>query len=136
MSDIARTGHIDGIPDPTGPWNWSVAWNGLVFVSGVRGIDPQTGLPGEGDARRLELIFHHLRQILDKAGSSLQAVLDTTVYVTDMKRLRPLVNDAYEREFGDHLPTRTILEVSALNQEDTIEVQVVAAKIQGAGRSF
>jgi hypothetical protein len=47
MSDIRRNSHIDGIPEPTGPFNWTAEWNGLVFVSGVRGIDPLTGQPAK-----------------------------------------------------------------------------------------
>lgn len=128
MTKIERTGRIDGIPEPTGPWNWSVGWNGLVFVSGVRGIDPATGLPADGNERRLELIFHHLGRILDEAGSALDSVLSSTVYVTDMTRLRPLVNDAYVGAFGRNLPTRTIVEVAALNQDDSIEIDLIAAQ--------
>jgi len=131
MSAIRRTGQIEGIPKPTGPWNWSVGWNGLVFVSGVRGIDLQTGQPADGDERQLELIFEHLRRILDHAGSSLRSVMVSTVYVTDMVRLRPLVNDAYVTAFGDDLPTRTIIEVVGLNQNDSIEIEVIAAQTAG-----
>jgi 2-iminobutanoate/2-iminopropanoate deaminase len=105
-----------------------VSWNGLVFVSGVRGVDPQTGSPAGDDERRLQLIFEHLRRILEQAGSSLQAVLSSTVYVTDMARLRPLVNEAYVRAFGANLPTRTIVEVAALNQGDSVEIEVIAAQ--------
>ena len=133
MSEILRTYGIGGIPEPTGPWNWSVAWNGLVFVSGIRGIDLQTGLPAADDATRLELIFNHMRRILDQAGSSLRSVLSSRVYVIDMKRLRPLVNEAYVKAFGDHLPTRTIIEVAGLNQGDSIEIEIMAAVLpQGA----
>ena len=128
MSGIERTGSVDGIPEPPGPFNWTVGWNGLVFVSGVRGIDPDTGQPAVGDERRLELIFQHLEKILDDAGSSLQSVLVSTVYVTDMVGLRPLVNDAYVAAFGDNLPTRTIVEVTGLNQGDSIEIEIIAAQ--------
>ena len=122
MSGIERTGSVDGIPEPPGPFNWTVGWNGLVFVSGVRGIDR--------DERRLELIFQHLEKILDDAGSSLQSVLVSTVYVTDMVGLRPLVNDAYVAAFGDNLPTRTIVEVTGLNQGDSIEIEIIAAQTE------
>jgi enamine deaminase RidA (YjgF/YER057c/UK114 family) len=74
------------------------------------------------------LIFSHLERALSASGSSLRDVLATRVYVTDMKRHRPLVNEAFEQAFGSDLPTRTILQVSALNQADTIEVEVIAAQ--------
>jgi 2-iminobutanoate/2-iminopropanoate deaminase len=126
MTDITRTGYIDGVPVPTGPWKWTVAWNGLVFVSGVRGIELSTGRPADGDERRIALIFEHLGHILREAGSSFDSVLSSTVYVTDMVRLRPMVNDAYVKAFGTNLPTRTIVEVAGLNQNDSIEIEVVA----------
>ena len=131
MNDIRRNSQIDGIPEPTGPFNWTVEWNGLVFVSGVRGIDPLTGRPAKNDARRLELIFEHLRRILASVDSSLDHVLSSTVYVTDMN-LRPLVNTAYVEAFGSHLPTRTIVQVTTLNQNDSIEITVIAAKTAAA----
>jgi 2-iminobutanoate/2-iminopropanoate deaminase len=128
MIDIHRTDLVDGVPAPSGPWHWTVACNGLVFVSGVRGIDPRTGQPADDDGRRIELIFQHLRQILEQAGSSLDSVLSSTVYVTDMARLRPMVNDAYVKNFGTNLPTRTIVQVAALNQNDSVEIEVIAVK--------
>jgi len=123
---ITRTGTIDGVPEPTGPWKWTVASNGLVFVSGVRGIELATGRPADGDERRIGLIFQYLDRILRHAGSSLDSVLSSTVYVTDMVRLRPLVNKAYVEAFGANLPTRTIVEVAGLNQDDSVEIEVVA----------
>jgi len=131
MNDIRRNSRIDGIPEPTGPFHWTAEWNGLAFVSGVRGIDPLTGQPASDDARRLELIFEHLRRILASVGSSLEQVLSSTVYVTDMN-VRPKVNDAYIKAFGLHLPTRTIVQVAALNQNDSIEIAVIAAKTAAA----
>jgi 2-iminobutanoate/2-iminopropanoate deaminase len=131
MNDIRRNSWVDGVPEPTGPFHWTAEWNGLAFVSGVRGIDPLTGQPAGDDARRLELIFEHLRQILASVGSSLEHVLSSTVYVTDMN-VRPMVNDAYVKAFGSHLPTRTIVQVAALNQNDSIEIAVIAAKTAAA----
>lgn len=125
---IERRQTIEGLPAPTGPFAWSVAWGDLVFVSGVRGIDPATGAPAPSDAARLGLIFDHLERVLSASGSSLREVIATRVYVTDMSRHRPMVNDAFERAFGAERPARTIVEVSRLNQGDTIEVEVVAAR--------
>ena len=90
-----------------------------------------TGQPAKNDAHRLELIFEHLRRILASVSSSLDHVLSSTVYVTDMN-LRPLVNSAYVKAFGSHLPTRTIVQVTALNQNDSIEITVIAAKTAAA----
>jgi 2-iminobutanoate/2-iminopropanoate deaminase len=120
------------MPTPTGPFAWSARCGDLLFVSGLRGIDPQSGRPAETDEERVELIFRHLAAVLAAGGSSLQHVLSTRVYVTDMRRHRPLVNAAYERAFGDDAPTRTIVEVRALNQEDTIELEAIAACVRSS----
>jgi 2-iminobutanoate/2-iminopropanoate deaminase len=125
--ELRRHAAVEGVPAPPGPFVWAVSWGGLVFVSGVRGLDPATGEPAPSDEARLELIFAHLDRILRSTGSSLDRVLVARVYVTDMVRHRPLVNAAFRRFFGENLPARTIVEVKALNQNDTVEVEVVAA---------
>jgi 2-iminobutanoate/2-iminopropanoate deaminase len=124
---IHRRRRVSGLPDPPEPFVWTAAWGNLVFVSGLRGIDPATGEPAADDESRLRLIFAHLRRALEANGSSLTNVLSTRVYVTDMTRHRPLVNRAFEEAFESGLPTRTIVEVSALNQADSIEIEAVAA---------
>lgn len=129
MSDIARTFHLDGVPEATGPWARAVEWNGLIFISGLRGIDPATGLPAPTLERRLDLIHDHLQRTLAHHGSDLSSVLASRAYVTDMVRLRPVVNGFYERAFGNALPTRTILEVSALNQGDDVEIEFTACRV-------
>ena len=128
MSDIARTFQIEGVPPATGPWARAVEWNGMIFISGLRGIDPETGLPAGTTDQRLERILEHLSLTLEAHGSDLSSVVSTRVYVTDMNGLRPAVNAFYEKAFGEHLPTRTILEVSSLNQNDSIEIEFVAIR--------
>jgi enamine deaminase RidA (YjgF/YER057c/UK114 family) len=125
---IRRRRDVPGVPKPTGPFSWSVTCGGLVFLSGIRGIDPSTGRPDEGDGSRVRRIFQHLAALLEASGSSPRDVLSTRVYVTDMARHRPLVNAGFARFFGTELPARTIVEVRALNQGDTIELEVVAVR--------
>ena len=124
---IRRRRDVSGLPEPTGPYCWSVTHGGLVFFSGIRGIDPFTGRPDEGDRSRVRRIFEHLAVLLKASGSSPRDVLSTRVYVTDMARHRPLVNAGFTRFFGTELPARTIVEVRGLNQRDTIELEAVAA---------
>jgi 2-iminobutanoate/2-iminopropanoate deaminase len=125
---VKRMLAVPGLPDPPGPFAWTAAWGEILFISGLRGIDPATGCPAPTDEERVRLIFEHLSRALEAGGSSLRHVLSTRVYVTDMRRHRPLVNEAYERAFGRDLPTRTIVEVHGLNQDDTIELEATAAR--------
>ena len=53
-------------------------------------------------------------------------IVSTTVYVTDMKNSRPVINELYEEFFGEKFPTRTILEISALNEDDIVEIEAIA----------
>lgn len=124
---MTRDSDVPGLPNPTGPYSWTVRDQDLVFVSGLRGLDPATGRPVEGDEARMGQIMHLLAQALSSAGSSLSEVLSTTLYVTDMARHRPIANAAYLKFFGTELPTRTIVEVDSLNQGDSIELEVIAA---------
>lgn len=128
---IRRRTAVDGVPAPPGPFAWSVAYRDLLFVSGIRGIDPATGSPAGDEADRVRNIFAHLRRILKANGCTPADVLATRVYVTAMARHRPLVNDAFVRFFGNARPTRTIVEVRALNQNDAVEVEIVAARRRG-----
>jgi enamine deaminase RidA (YjgF/YER057c/UK114 family) len=128
MTQIERRTRIDGVPPPTGPYVWSARWGDLIFISGLRGVDEATGQPAPTDEERLALIFNHLKRILDANGATVCDVVSSRVYVTDMVRHRPLVNEAFLRFFGDTLPTRTIVEVARLNQDDTIEVEVIAVR--------
>ncbi len=124
-----------GVPAPPGPFSWSVAWGELVFLSGIRGIDPVTRRPADGDALRIRRIFEHLARLLEASGSSLRDVLSIRVYVTHMGRHRPLVNAAFARFFGTELPARTIVEVRGLNQGDSIELEAVAARRRRSPRT-
>lgn len=126
---VQRQRSIPGVPEPPGPFVWTAVWGDMLFISGLRGIDPATGFPAQTDEERIELIFAHLKRALEAGGSSLRHVLSTRVYVTDMQRHRPMINEAYERNFGADLPTRAIVEVHALNQDDTIELEAVAARV-------
>jgi 2-iminobutanoate/2-iminopropanoate deaminase len=120
-------------PAPTGPFAQAVRAGDFVYTA-VRGIDPASGEPVPGDpASRVHRMFENLRAILDAAGSGLPHVVSTTVYVRDMFRHRPVINDLYTEFFGAALPTRTILEVARLNQDDDVEITATAWCPGGGG---
>lgn len=127
-SSPRRNKEVVGLPAPTGPYAWTVEFGDLVFVSGLRGIDAGTGRPVDGDEDKVRIIFEHLRDVLASHGCSSRDVLATRVYVTDMPSSRPIVNDAFTGFFGEHLPTRTIVEVKALNEGDTVEIEAVVGR--------
>jgi enamine deaminase RidA (YjgF/YER057c/UK114 family) len=109
---------------PTGPWSLGVRAGDFVFVAGMRGIDPQSNTLVDGDEARIRQAFLNMKTIVTAAGGSLRDAVRLVVYVTDMDRYRPLVNKIQEEIWGGPpYPPRTIVEVSRLNQDDTVEVE-------------
>ena len=113
-----------GAITPTGPWSLGVRAGDLVFVAGMRGIDPATNKLVDGDEARIRQAFWNMQTIVTAAGGSLHDAVRLVVYVTDMDRYRPLVNKIQEEFWrAPPYPPRTIVEVSRLNQDDVVEVE-------------
>jgi enamine deaminase RidA (YjgF/YER057c/UK114 family) len=113
-----------GAIEPTGPWSLGVRAGDFVFVAGMRGIDPANNKLVDGDEARIRQAFMNMKLIAGSEGASLADCVRLTVFVTDMSRLRPLVNKVQEALWGTgpH-PPRTIVEVGGLNQDDIFEVE-------------
>ncbi len=110
--------------EPTGPWSIVADAGPMVFLAGLRGIDPETNRLVEDPRERVRQIFRNLRLAAASVGLGLDGVMRLTVFVTDMKAHRPLVNAVQQEVWGDGpYPPRTIVQVSALNQEDIVEVE-------------
>lgn len=113
-----------GAINPTGTWSLASRAGDYVFVAGMRGIDPATNALVAGDENRIRQAFENMAHIAASEGAGLRDAVRLTVYVTDMNRCRPIVNKVQEELWaGGPYPPRTILEVSALNQEDIFEVE-------------
>ncbi len=118
---------IPGAPSPTGPFSMAVRAGSLLFIAGQRGIDPSTGqLVAEDIRTRARRTLENLRIIVEGADSDMANVVATTVYLRDLAGGRPIINELYEEFFGSNRPTRTILEVSRLAQDDLVEITAVA----------
>jgi enamine deaminase RidA (YjgF/YER057c/UK114 family) len=110
--------------EPTGPWSIVADAGSLVFLAGLRGIDPATNRLVEDPQERVRQIFSNLRLAAASVGLGLDSVTRLTVFVTDMKAHRPLVNAVQQEVWGNGpYPPRTIVQISALNQEDIVEVE-------------
>ncbi len=89
----------------------------------MQGVDPATSKLVEGDEARIRQAFLNMKTIAASEGAALRDCVRLVVYVTDMSRLRPLVNKVQEELWGKPpYPPRTILEVKGLNQDDIMEV--------------
>lgn len=114
----------EGAIEATGPWALGTRAGDFVYVAGMRGIDPKTNALVAGDEARIRQSFLNMKMIAESEGADLRDCVRIVAYVTDMSRLRPLVNQVQEELWGKGpYPPRTILEVRRLSQEDIFEVE-------------
>jgi 2-iminobutanoate/2-iminopropanoate deaminase len=117
----------DKAPAPGGHYSQAIVHNGLVYVAGQIPIDPKTGEKQSGSIEdQTRLVLQNLSAILEAAGSSLNRVLNVTVYISDMA-LWSKVNEVYADVFGEHRPARAIVPTRELHFGFKIEVAAVAA---------
>ncbi len=118
----------DAAPPPGGPYSQALAHNGLLFLSGQIPIDPATGslVDGEIEAQTQQVIAN-LSNVLEAAGSSLQQVLRTTVYLVDLS-LFARVNAVYAEHFsGTPHPARVTIQAAALPLGAQVEIDAIAS---------
>lgn len=119
-----RTLRPEGGIIPTATWSLGTRAGDFVFVAGMRGIDPQTNTLVPDAEGRVRQAFKNMQLIAESEGATLQDAVRLVVYVTDMYRYRPIVNQIQKELWGDApYPPRTIVEVDRLNQDDIVEVE-------------
>ncbi len=118
----------ESAPMPVGPYSSGVVYQGLLFASGQIPLDPSTNRLVEGEIEiQTGRAIDNLAAVLDAGGSSLERVLRTTVYVTDLS-LFPRINAVYAKRFcGDPPPARATVEVAALPLGAAVEIDAIAA---------
>jgi 2-iminobutanoate/2-iminopropanoate deaminase len=108
------------------PYSQAIRANGFVFVSGQLALRPDHAeIVGEGIAGQTEQVFANLRAILEAAGSSLDRLVKTTVFLTDLSDFAGM-NEVYAQHVGEAPPARATIEVSALPSGAKIEVDAIA----------
>lgn len=123
MKDRVQT---DNAPKAIGPYSQAIRANGLIFASGQIPLDPATMQIVEGGiCEQTERVLNNLSAVLQAAGSSLDRVVKTTVFLADLSDFAEM-NEAYGRFFGATPPARSTVEVSRLPREVKIEIDVIA----------
>ncbi len=113
-------------PKPIGPYSQAVVQNELVFVSGQIAIDPQTGKMIEGGVKeQTTQVMNNVKAILEAADSSMEKVLKTSIFVSNIDFFST-VSEIYEEFFEKDFPAREIVEVSALPMNADVEISVTA----------
>jgi 2-iminobutanoate/2-iminopropanoate deaminase len=117
----------DSAPKAIGPYSQAVAFGGLIYCSGQIPLDPATNTLIEGDiAAQTERVLENLKAVLTAAGSSLEHVLKTTVYLKDMGEFGSM-NEIYGRYFSGNAPARATVEVARLPKDVRVEIDCIAA---------
>jgi len=113
-------------PRPVGPYSQAVVANGFVFVAGQVSIDPATQKPVfDSVASQTRRVLQNLRSILEAAGSGLDRVVKTTVYLRDLNDFRT-VNEVYATFFTTSPPARATIQAAALPLGLDVEIDCVA----------
>jgi len=117
----------DRAPAPAGHYSQAISHNGLVFVAGQLPIDPLTRNVVEGGIEvQTYQVVENVKAILEAAGSGLDKILKTTIYIPDMSYW-PEINRVYAECMGDHKPARAVVPVGDLHYGVLLEMEVIAA---------
>jgi 2-iminobutanoate/2-iminopropanoate deaminase len=113
-------------PSAVGPYSQATTNDEIIFTAGQIAIDPKTGILISGDIEeQTHRIVQNIEQILKEAGVGLDAVMKTTVFMTNLSDFASM-NKVYEQYFKDSLPARSTLEVTALPLGAQIEIECIA----------
>jgi 2-aminomuconate deaminase len=115
-------------PRPVGPYPHARRFGNLLFLSGIGPRDRETDAIADGIEAQTRSCIENVKAILEDAGSSLENVIDVTVYLTDLARDFAAFNRVYGDYFGAIRPTRTTVGVVALPTPISIELKVIAGK--------
>ncbi|MGE7676058.1 RidA family protein [Lysinibacillus sp. NPDC094403] len=112
-------------PAAIGPYSQGIIVNGMFYSSGQIPLT-STGELVEGDITvQTNQVFANLKAVLEAAGTSLDNVVKTTVFMKDMNDFVAM-NEAYANHFGDHKPARSAVEVARLPKDVRVEIEVIA----------
>ncbi len=118
----------DQAPKAIGPYAQATVVGDFVFTAGQIGMDPQSMevVPG-GVAEQTVQIFKNLKAVLEAAGSSLDRVAKTNVFLADMAEFAAM-NEVYAKAFGDHRPARSTVAAAGLPRNVRVEIECIAVR--------
>ena len=123
MKEIVKT---ENAPAAIGPYSQGIKIDKLVFTAGQIGISPTTGeLVQGGITAETERALLNISAVLEAAGSSLEKVVKTTVFLNDLQDFQQM-NSVYEQFFGDSLPARSTVQAT-LPKGANVEIEAIAA---------
>lgn len=113
---------------PIGPYSQATEANGFVFLSGVVGLNPDTGkLNAEDIKTEAKQVMENIKSVLDAAGLNFSHIVKTTIFVTNLDNYGT-VNEVYGSYFTGNYPARETVQVPRLPANANIEISVTAAR--------
>jgi 2-iminobutanoate/2-iminopropanoate deaminase len=117
--------HTPNAPAAIGPYSQAMVANGMVFTSGQIALTP-SGEMIQGDvSAQCTQVLSNLKAVLEASGSSLNKVIKTTIFLSDMDDFGA-VNALYAQAFGDHKPARSTVAVKTLPKNALVEIDAIA----------
>lgn len=117
--------YTNKVPEAIGPYSQAIVVNGMVYTSGQLGMDENGVLQGTTAAEQAERAIQNLIAVLEEAGSSIDNVVKTTVFLADINDFAA-VNEVYGKYFTKPYPARSAVEVANLPKGGKVEIEVIA----------
>ena len=125
MKEVIRT-EVAPAPFQGAPYSQAIKAAGLVFVAGQVSLKPDHGeIVGDTVQEQTEQVLTNLRAILEAAGSGLDRLLKTTVFLQSLDDF-PGMNEVYKQHVGDQPPARSTVEVAKLPSGALVEIEAIA----------
>ncbi len=119
----------DKAPAAIGPYSQAIEVNGMIYTSGIIPVVPATGEIPEGSQAQARQVLTNLSALLQEAGSSMDQVVKTTVFIKEMNDFGA-INEVYAEFFSGDFPSRSCVEVARLPKDVMIEMEAIAIKNQ------
>lgn len=114
-------------PAAIGPYSQAIEVNGMVYTSGIIPVVPETGEIPEGSQAQAKQALTNLSNLLAAAGSSMDQVVKTTVFIKEMDDFAK-INEVYATFFNGAFPSRSCVEVARLPKDVMLEIEAIAVK--------
>ncbi|MBO8138320.1 MAG: RidA family protein [Desulfotomaculum sp.] len=112
-------------PSAIGPYSQAIKFGDLVITSGQIPLTPQGELVSEDVQEQTYQCLENIKNILEEAGTSMDNVVKTTVFISDMNDF-PKVNEVYAKFFNEPYPARSCVQVARLPKDVKVEIEAVA----------
>lgn len=120
-----KTVSTPNAPSAIGPYSQAQIVGNMIYTSGMLGIDPATGNLVEGVEAQAHQVFKNLTVLLKEAGTGIDKVVKTTVFVKDLNEFGT-INGIYGQYFTEPYPARSCVEVARLPKDALLECEVIA----------